>query len=334
MDEFNPQEQLNTILNSFKLGARCVNYSEIRNLSLYDLKLKAGTRIKELEKFSDEIALFLQAKSRPLFKPLPELGILRLEISHGTPTPLHLIPELEKLGKLEGEMPFYLGNGSNGENIIVDFAKNPHMLIGGSSGSGKSTLINTILTNALLHADIEVAVIDTKGVEFEGYRSYFPTLKIANTYDQAYTILTDLHKDMEARYQSMRSSHQANFPYHLLIIDELADLLMMDGADQLYELLLKLSQKSRGAGIHLVLATQRPDATVLKGAIKANFNGRIALKCASAANSRIILDEAGAEALTTQGDALINNYNHSFQRFQVAFAETGHSIHYAYHHQY
>jgi DNA segregation ATPase FtsK/SpoIIIE, S-DNA-T family len=331
------QDQLNSILNAFKIGARCVEFHQIRNFSLYDIKLRDGTRIKELEKFSDEIALSLHAKSKPLFKPCPDLGVLRMEICHSAATTIDLVSELEKLGKLEGAMPFYLGNASNGQDVIVDFVNNPHLLIGGSSGSGKSTLISTILTNALCRSNIEVDLVDTKGVEFEDFRIYFPNLKIANTYEKAYSLLVELNDDMEIYYKYLREKTDTKDhyrPYRLLIIDELADLMMMDGGGNLYELLLKLSQKSRGAGIHIVLATQRPDANVLKGAIKANFSARIALHCASAANSRIILDEEGAQSLSPRGDAIIKNYNHNSQRFQIAHSSTDRSIYYAYHHQY
>jgi S-DNA-T family DNA segregation ATPase FtsK/SpoIIIE len=321
-------ENLDEILNSFKVKANCISYQKIRNVSLYDLRLAPGTRVKELQKFSSEISLAMKAKATPIVRIKPELGIVRLEIIDEDPYKISFFDEFSKIKKQNGDMPMYFGNSIDGDDIWVDMIKNPHLLIAGCTGSGKSTLLHVLMANALGLSNTKIYLIDSKNVEFKEYETKFDNkVSIADTYDSALNMLNFVHKEMEFRYSLMRDRELSSqffgtahpeFPQILFIIDEFADLIMQDVNKQFYTMLCKLAQKCRAAGIFCILATQRPSVDIISGSIKANFPARISCQVASGIDSKVILDSVGAELLAGRGDAIIKNYNHNYQRFQVA----------------
>lgn len=324
---------LQRTLRAFKVDAKCEAVSELRNMVLYDLRLAPGTRIRELENFSDEIALALRSKSKPFFRPITEKGIVRMELINQNTSKLNFFDEFLKLKLGEGVLPFYLGNSSDGQDVWVDMVKNPHLLVAGSTGSGKSTLLHSIIANAVFSDNVNIYVIDTKGVEFQEYADKLSNVKLANSYKQGYELLKSLHEEMKIRYSFLKKTATGSvipwYPHIMLIIDEFADLIVQDDNKKFATLFNTLTQKCRAAGIHCVLATQRPSVDIISGTIKANFPARIACQVASSTDARVVMDTNGAELLAGNGDAIIKNYNHNFQRFQSAYTTPQEVIAYA-----
>jgi DNA segregation ATPase FtsK/SpoIIIE, S-DNA-T family len=322
----NTGTNLNEILESFKIKASCVSYKKVRNVTLYDILLNPGTRVRDLQKFSDEISLVLRAKSKPFVRPIPEHGIVRLEVIDESPYKIALFDELSKLN-LNGSVPMYLGSSIDGNDLEFDIAKNPHTLIAGCTGSGKSTLLHVIIANALASHDTNVCIIDSKNVEFESYKK-LNNVCVANSFEDAIALLQFVYDKMEKRYSliteySLASNYftipRPNFPQIVFIIDEYADMVMQDRDKAFHSLVCKLAQKCRAAGIYCVLATQRPSVDIISGSIKANFPARISCQTASGRDSKVILDATGAELLAGMGDAIIKNYKYNYQRFQIAY---------------
>jgi S-DNA-T family DNA segregation ATPase FtsK/SpoIIIE len=318
------EQNLNDILKAFRIQAQCVSHTKVRNMSLYGLNLSPGTRIQSLQKFSEEMALALHAKSKLTFKPITETGIVQVEVMDDKPHKLDLLTELKKSSPpSDYKLPVYLGSSIDGKDIWADFSKNPHMLIAGATGAGKSVMLHTIIANLLLMSYANVLVVDTKDMEFLPFAKKFRNISIYNTYKLACDVLEYLISEMEFRYGWLRGDNYtlADFPPYVLIIDEFADLIMQDSDDKLYNLICCLTQKCRAAGIYCIVATQRPSVDVIKGVIKANLPARIAFKVSSKTDSRVILDQNGAELLVGNGDAIIKNYNNDYVRFQAAFTD-------------
>lgn len=323
----NKIDNLNDILKSFNVRANCCNYTKVRNVSLYDLHLEPGTRVKDIGKFSDELSIFMKAKSRPLIRIIPELGIVRLEVVDDNPYKISFFDEFYGLEKPNGIIPMYLGSSINGQNVWMDMAKNPHLLIAGTTGSGKSTLLQVIMANALGLPGMKVSIIDTKNVEYNEYNR-FDNVSVATNYVSGINALTHLVCEMEYRYKLLNNKEltsesfgfsKPDFPNILVLIDEFADLILQDDSKVFYNLLCRLVQKSRAAGIYCIMATQRPSVDVVKGSIKANFPARISCQVASSIDSKVILGTGGAELLAGSGDSIIKNYDNNYQRFQSAY---------------
>jgi DNA segregation ATPase FtsK/SpoIIIE, S-DNA-T family len=323
--------QLNNILASFNIKAACVAYNKIRNVSLYDLVIDDGTRVRDIQKYADEIALRLKAQNKPLVRIKSNSGVVRLEMIDEEPHKIVFFDELAKQKKdTDYTIPMYLGNSIDGEDITFDMSRNPHMIIGGCTGSGKSTLLNVIIANALGQKNTNVYLIDTKNIEYGNYADNISNIRVATDYDSGLDLLCMLNSEMEYRYSLMRerqlssqffTSSCDDFPSILFIIDEFADIIMQDEKKIFYKLLCKLSQKCRAAGIYCVLATQRPSVDVISGSIKANFPARIACQVASGFDSKVILDTVGSELLAGRGDAIVKNYKYNYTRFQAAYTD-------------
>jgi DNA segregation ATPase FtsK/SpoIIIE, S-DNA-T family len=257
----------------------------------------------------------------------------------------NLSPNLVTLGDIYDDLPqtasplaVWLGKDISGNAVWTDLARMPHILIAGTTGSGKSGCINTILTSILLRAtpdEVRMILVDPKRIEL-GYYESIPHLltPVVSSPKQAAAALANVVAEMERRYEKMsilrsRSLSEANralrargeppMPYLLVVIDELADLMMISPQD-VEDAIIRLAQKSRAVGIHLVLATQRPSVDVITGMIKANVPSRIAFAVSSQTDSRVILDGNGAESLLGQGDMLFKPLGTSrLQRLQGAY---------------
>ena len=316
-------EQLNHTLNLFKLDAQCTNFHQFKRAYSFDIELGPKGRIKHLERVLNEISIMLKMSVKPTLTMLAEQGILKLEYV----LPLNQRIDLFDLGRQSqrpnGQLPCLLGETIRGEQMWFDLATAPHMLVAGTTGSGKSTLLHAIIANLLMYDNVVINIIDPKGIEFISYQSY-SKVKVSTDYQQAMNTLHELYDEMGERYNYMREGGQltTSFPYHVLIIDEFADLIMQDEKDEFQTLICKLAQKSRSAGIHLILATQRPASSILNGNIKANFPTRLACKVASSIDSRIILDQMGAEKLNGHGDAILKSCNDNIIRFQGAYCDS------------
>lgn len=245
-----------------------------------------------------------------------------IEVPNKNTSAVHLrdVLESEKFQKARGGIPVGLGKDIAGEAVITDLAKMPHLLVAGSTGSGKSVCVNTLISSILFSrkpSEVQLILVDPKMVELSVYNG-IPHLKVPVVTDmkKAAAVLRWAVREMEARYLTMATSGVRNIsgyneqypesamPLILIIIDELADLMLV--APDVEESINRLAAKARAAGIHMVLATQRPSVNVITGTIKANVPSRISFAVATQIDSRTILDMAGAEKLLGKGDMLFN----------------------------
>lgn len=305
--------QLNNIFQLYNIGASCLNCKEYARLRTYDIKLKPNCRVKHLEQYLNEISIALQTPSLPTLRVLTEQGIVRLEYLLPNTSALNLFDLALQTTAIEAQMPCLLGETYYGAPAWLDMAQAPHMLVGGTTGSGKSTLLHTMVAN-FIPQNVMLHLMDTKQVEFMPYRQGFKNIAVSLEYDQCLDTLNQLENEMEQRYRASNKQHDVS---HLIIIDEYADIVMRDENKAFQTTLCKLAQKSRAAGIHIVLATQRPSANIINGSIKANFPTRLSCKVASSMESRIILDNKGAEQLGGKGDAILKT--NDCMRFQAAY---------------
>jgi S-DNA-T family DNA segregation ATPase FtsK/SpoIIIE len=325
------KESLNEIFEKFKINATCVNARQHRHFSFYDVELDYGTRISKIMRCSREIALAMRVKKDFIIKAMPHEGIIRLQTSHADITPLHFSSfyDYEVNNSYPGgTLPILLGETDEGQPLWFDMEQCPHLLVAGSTGSGKSTALHTIIANFIYRNDTSVYLVDTKKIEFNIYKSKTFANKIkycAENYIEAMAVLRQIYDEMERRYDYLSQYGLYNakdapwLPKIVVIIDEVSDLMMQQEDKEFENMLARLAQKARSAGIYIILATQRPSADVLTGLIKSNFPARLACKVASKTDSRVILDAHGAENLNGRGDAIIKTSQHDFVRLQVAY---------------
>lgn len=323
---------MNELLKGFKIKATCVDAKSHRHFSFYDVKLDHGTKISKLVRNAGELGLAMQAKTDIIVTPLTEQGVVRLHTTHATADTLSFDKLYNAHKAPKGHLlPFLFGETAEGSPLFVDMAKNPHLLVAGSTGSGKSVFLHTMIANAAKRRDTKLFLIDTKRVEFNIYNNdYLKPLvyHIADDYDSAMGILKTAHQLMELRYEHMskmgiQSIEQCPdvFDKIMIIIDEAADLMLYNKTKDFEQLVVRLAQKARAAGIYLVLATQRPSVDVLTGLIKSNFPARVACKVSTKVDSRVVLDQHGAENLAGRGDAIVKQPSSNATRFQVAFVD-------------
>lgn len=310
----------NSILQSFKIGAHCVDYQQFDNYFFFDLLLQPSARVRDIQKYGDEISLALKAPGKPSIKILHSDGFVRLEFVNLNSNRLNLFEYLGKHSdKPEGEAVCLLGQTVNGKPLFMDLSKNPHMIVAGTTGSGKSILLHNIIANCLNNNDCSLYLIDPKRVEFDSYNGISNT-NIGYSYADASYIIDVLLSGMEYRYDLTRRGFDiSTLPYCILIIDEFADLIMQDRNNEFFSKLCLLAQKCRAARMSIIIATQRPSVDVINGTIKANFPARIACKTSSQVDSKIILDSIGAESLHGKGDALLKDNTRLMERFQIAY---------------
>ena len=319
-----PVDTLNSILQSFNIKANCINYKKSDNYFYYDIALAPKGKVRDIQRFSDEISMALKTPCKPSVKVRHEDGVVRLEFVTRRTNPLKLFEYFTIDGDVPtGDLICLLGQDTSGNRVWMDLSKNPHMIVAGTTGSGKSTLIHNIIANLLNYNDVYMYLIDPKGIEFSDYeKNNIPNVEVGYTYSDVINTLNTVLIAMEYRYEVMRKGLSLDsIPYIVLIIDEFADLIMQDKENQFYTKLCQLAQKCRAAKISIVLSTQRPSVNVIDGTIKANFPARIACRVASHVDSRVILDAVGAENLLGQGDALLRDNLRYLDRFQVAYTD-------------
>lgn len=327
-------ENLNFLLESCNIRATCINAYRHRHFSFYDLVLDHGALISSISRKARELSLALKTKTPFILDVIPEKGIVRMRTTHASPekiTVSDLYNQYEHT-KPEGILPFLIGETDEGKPLWMDMAKNPHLLVAGATGSGKSVALHNLIENACRRDDVRLTLIDTKLVEFGVYRNSPVSHRmryLAQDYSSALIVLERLELMMNKTYAYMakhgiQSIEDAPdiFEKQLVIIDEAADLMLYDKKVKAFEtLVISLAQKARAAGIYLVLATQRPSVDVLTGLIKSNFPARLACRVSTRVDSRVILDQQGAEHLTGQGDAMLKLPTGETTRLQIGYAE-------------
>jgi len=313
-------QHFNQILSSFNIKATCLDMHQVDNYVYYDLKLHPRAKVKDIQKYADEISLTLK-KSKPSVKVLHEQGVVRVEFASPRETPLKLFDLFTNDDVPQGGLVCLLGQTVDGNKVWVDLLDNPHCLVAGTTGSGKSTLLHNIIANVFNYNDADLYLIDPKRIEFSQYEGMRNT-QVYNNYDDVVEFLSNMIDIMEDRFMKLRAgwSIQDLKPV-LIIIDEFSDLAMQDKGDVFFERLCRLAQKCRAARISIMLSTQRPSVNIINGAIKANFPARIACKVASHVDSKVILDATGAENLLGKGDALLRDNYRNMERFQVAYTD-------------
>lgn len=312
---------LQETLQSFNIDAKILNASQGPSITRYELEPAAGVKVSKIVHLADDIALKLAATDIRIEAPIPGKAAVGIEVPNKKLTGVNLrdVIDTDTFRKAAGGVPVCLGKDIAGNPIVADLTKMPHLLVAGSTGSGKSVCINTFIASILFKQrpeDVKLILIDPKVVELSNYNG-IPHLLTPVVTDpkKAASVLRWAVREMDDRYKHFAITHtrdisrynelhpEDTMPFIVIIIDELADLMMM-ASDDVEKSIIRLGQKARACGMHLVLATQRPSVDVLTGLIKANVPSRIAFAVSSQVDSRTILDMAGAEKLIGKGDML------------------------------
>jgi len=331
-------EALVQTLANFGVDATVIGQIAGPRVTRYELQLAPGTKVSKVAGLKDDLSYALATTEIRILAPIPGKQAVGVELPNTSPNLVTLGDIYDDLPATSSPLSVWLGKDISGQSVWTDLARMPHILIAGTTGSGKSGCINTILTSVLLRStpdDVRMILIDPKRIELNYYESIPHLLTpVVSSPKEAASVLANVVAEMERRYERLsavrarslaeanrafRSRGEQTLPYLLVVIDELADLMMIS-PQQVEDAVIRLAQKSRAVGIHLVLATQRPSVDVITGMIKANVPSRIAFAVSSQTDSRVILDQAGAESLLGQGDMLFKPLGTSrLQRLQGAF---------------
>jgi S-DNA-T family DNA segregation ATPase FtsK/SpoIIIE len=304
----------------------------------YELQLAPGTKVGKVAALKDDLAYALATTELRILAPIPGKQAVGVEVPNLAPNVVTLGDIYEEISAPASPLSVWLGKDISGASVWADLARMPHILIAGTTGSGKSGCINTMLCSILLRAtpdEVRMILVDPKRVELGLYESIPHLLTpVVSSPKAASAVLTNVLTEMEHRYERMSIARARNLvelnrvltargeqalPHLLIVIDELADMMMVS-PQEVEDGVIRLAQKSRAVGIHLVLATQRPSVDVITGMIKANVPSRIAFAVSSQTDSRVILDTSGAESLLGQGDMLFKPLGTSrLQRVQGAY---------------
>lgn len=331
------KERLQGTLHEFGLTSRVVDYVSGPIVTTFRVEMGEGERVSRIKNLEDDIALTLAAEKVRIFAPIPGTSFVGIEIPNSTRQSVCLGDVLPYASG--GPLEVAIGRDSSGRPVVADIAKMPHMLVAGTTGSGKSVMINSMIMSLLMRTtpkQVRLIMIDPKRVEFSCYNGlphlYVPVVTEPR---QAASALQWAVSEMERRLKvferagareikvynrmcvSGKLSEMDNppepMPYLVVVIDELSDLMMVAGKD-VEASIVRIAQLARAAGIHLLIATQRPSANVVTGLIKSNIDNRVALKVSSGIDSRVILDEVGAERLLGNGDMLFKYRGLNMQR--------------------
>ncbi len=326
-------------LQTFNVEAKVVSVTAGPVITLYELQPATGVKVNAIVNLANDLAMVMEARGIRIIAPIPGKAAVGIEIPNRNPQMVYLreLIVTEKFSKTEVELPLALGKTISGEAYIIDLTKMPHLLIAGATGSGKSVGINTIIMSLLYAvnpAKVKFMMVDPKMLELSIYRTlrnhyliWRPDLdeEVLTKPNNAVSMLNSMVLEMDRRYVKLSSLNVRNIveynkkvkkggvkvedenhqqlPYIVIIIDELADLMMVS-SKEVETPIARIAQKARAVGLHLIVATQRPSVNVITGTIKANFPARIAYQVATKVDSRTVLDMNGAEQLLGNGDML------------------------------
>jgi S-DNA-T family DNA segregation ATPase FtsK/SpoIIIE len=327
-------------LGHFGVQAKVIGTVAGPHITRYELRLAPGTKVGKVAQLKDDLAYALAATDIRILAPIPGKQAVGVEVPNAKRRMVRLGDVFQEPPKDWSPLTVWLGKDVAGKAIGADLAKMPHLLVAGTTGAGKSGAINAMLCSVLLRAtphELRLVLVDPKQVELNHYESIPHLLTpVITSPRMAANALQNLVREMEQRYGIMSLARtrslvelnkarelraEAPLPYILCVIDELADLMMVAPAD-VEDSIIRLAQKARAVGIHLVLATQSPRVDVITGMIKANVPSRIAFSVSSQTDSRVILDQNGAESLLGQGDMLFSPVGSSrLQRIQGAYID-------------
>jgi S-DNA-T family DNA segregation ATPase FtsK/SpoIIIE len=331
--------RLEEALAQFGVQASVVDTVSGPRVTRYELRLAPGTKVSRVSGLRDDLAYALAAREElRIIAPIPGKQAVGVEVPNPQATLVTLGDIYRDFPDQAGPLVAWLGLDIGGKAVYLDIARMPHLLMAGSTGTGKSVCLNAILASILLRAtpeELRLVLIDPKKVELNHYESIPHLLTpVVTSMKSATAVLSNLVREMESRYELMGLARARNLrdwntarvaagdppvPTILVVIDELADLMMVSPAE-VEDAIIRLAQKSRAVGIHLLLATQRPSVDVITGMIKANVPSRIAFAVSSQIDSRVILDAVGAESLLGHGDMLFRPIGTSrLQRLQGAY---------------
>jgi S-DNA-T family DNA segregation ATPase FtsK/SpoIIIE len=331
-------ELLVQTLAHFGVEATVIGQISGPRVTRYELQLAPGTKVAKVAALKDDLSYALATTEIRILAPIPGKQAVGVELPNLSPNLVTLGDIYEPLPATASPVSVWLGKDISGAAVWTDLARMPHLLIAGTTGSGKSGCLNALLTSVLLRAtpdDVRLILIDPKRIELSHFEAVPHLLTpVVSSPKEASAVLANCLAEMERRYERLatvraRNISEANrafrqrgeptLPYVLVVIDELADLMMV-APQAVEDAVIRLAQKSRAVGIHLVLATQRPSVDVITGMIKANVPSRIAFAVSSQTDSRVILDSGGAESLLGQGDMLFKPLGTSrLQRVQGAY---------------
>ena len=326
---------LESVLKEFGIEAKVVDYRRGPTITRYELTIPRGIKVSKVTSLSDDIAMSLAAESIRIEAPIPGKSAIGIETPNKIKEPVHFSNIIRNKELEKGALNIILGKDIVGRDKIIDIAKMPHLLIAGQTGSGKSVAVNTLISTLITkksEREVKFIMVDPKMVELMPYNG-IPHLLVPVIIDPklAAIALKWAVNEMENRYRTLMEKGVRNIegynslnniekmPYIVIIIDELADLMMV-AAGTVEESIARIAQKARAIGIHLVVATQRPSTDVITGMIKANLPSRISFALRSQIDSRTILDTPGAEKLLGQGDMLLlENGSSKLERIQGAY---------------
>ncbi|MEL1231228.1 MAG: DNA translocase FtsK, partial [Candidatus Neomarinimicrobiota bacterium] len=319
-------------MSTFGVEGKVVNVHPGPIITLFEVEPAEGVRVNKFVQLADDLARVMEASSVRVIAPIPGKSSVGIEIPNRNPATVYFksVVNSPEFAEADSLLTLAIGKTTSGEISTLNLAKMPHLLIAGTTGSGKSVCINTIICSVLYSAtpdEVKFVMIDPKKVEMTLYKQLegYHLLKmedinepIITSVDNAILALRALEKEMDRRYnvladavvrnigeynQKMETNNDPIMPYIVLVVDELADLMMLSAKD-VEAPIARLAQLARAVGIHLVIATQRPSVDVITGVIKANFPSRIAFQVASKIDSRTIIDQPGADKLIGRGDML------------------------------
>jgi S-DNA-T family DNA segregation ATPase FtsK/SpoIIIE len=323
-------------LDDFGIAGRVTGFVSGPRVTRYEITLEPGINVKKVEQIQDNIRMALAATSIRVLAPIPGRSVVGIEVSNTRPEAVFMrsVMESEEWKNGKAEIPLALGKNVSGKPVILDLAKAPHMLVAGATGTGKSVCSNSLIMSMLFRFrpdELRLIMVDPKIVEFDAYKKLPHLLTpiindsskvpialrwAANEMDRRYHVLAKVGVKKLAEFNSRPVPAEPEFdndgkpipakmPLIVIILDELADLMMTEAKKDVETNITRIAQKGRAAGIHIIVATQRPSTNIITGVIKANLPTRLCFQVRSLIDSRVVLDTPGAEKLLGMGDMLV-----------------------------